>query len=63
MDGVTISLKSFYLSPMTLQITPEREVPINFYEDKEEVRHRWQGVLDGTEQVSLTDRDGQAVPL
>lgn len=48
---------------MTLQITPEREVPINFYEDKEEVRHRWQGVLDGTEQVSLTDRDGQAVPL
>lgn len=62
-DGVTISLKSFYLSPMTLQITLEREVPIDFYEDKEEVCHRWQGVLDGTEQVSLTDQDGQAVPL
>ena len=62
-DGAAIRLKTFYLSPMTLQITLERDIPISFYEDDAAVRHRWQDVLDGRNSVVLTDRDGQAIPL
>ena len=62
-DGVNISMKSYYLSPMTLQITLEREIPIDFYGDDEAVRHRWQSAVGGTERVSLTSRDGMKIPL
>lgn len=62
-DGVNIILKKFYLSPMTLHITLEREIPVSMDKDDVAVRHRWQWVLDRENSVVLKDREGRVIPL
>ena len=65
LDGADITVKELYLSPMTLQIKLERETPVAAYGDKSgtQVYSRWVGVLSGPDCVTLTDRDGQTIPL
>lgn len=63
-DDVNIAVTNIYLSPMSLQIQLERETPVPLHSDdaKEGVYSRWISALN-VDRVTLTDKDGHAIPL
>ena len=65
LDGAEIAAKEIYLSPMTLRITIEREIPAkseNMTEEDEQIYSRWMSAIN-INRVSLTGRDGRSIPL
>lgn len=63
-DDVNIAVTGIYLSPMSLQIQLEREVPVPLHSDeaREGVYSHWVSSLN-VDRVTLTNKDGQVIPL
>lgn len=64
LDNADITVKDVYLSPMTLQITLEREFPVadDPSEEGEAIYSRWLSVIN-IKRVTLTTRDGRTIEL
>lgn len=63
-DDVDISVTEIYLSPLTLQIELERDVPVPLHSDESKPGQysRWVSAIN-VDRVTLTTKDGQTVPL
>lgn len=68
LDGSNLILEEVYVSPMTLEFKLRREGGLDFVgavldEEGEAAYGRWLSIGENIQRITLTDKDGNAIPL